>query len=304
MRASPRTWPSIRFSRFSAVALGLLSHDRYIPLRGIGFKRTHEWHEQSSRARSRPRRPRRRRRARSGLRHDGRSAHRQASPPAPGPCLLLLLGRLPHQVRRRSGEVSEQGRTRRRAGAGRRDLHLPDASRDPPGRSRLLPDLRHGAGARARDRRHRPEPRARRHDAGASGSASCSRSRCSRSRWARISSAATASSIRRSRTGSSSRSRRRWCCGPAGRSSCAAAQSVVTRNLNMFTLIAMGTGVAYALQRGRDRRARRFSGRLPRPFRRGRGLFRGRRRHHGAGAARPGAGAARARGRPPARSAR
>ena len=36
------------------------------------------------------------------------------------------------------------------------------------------------------------------------------------------SSAATASSTRRCRTGSSSRSRRRWCCGPAGRSSCAA----------------------------------------------------------------------------------
>ena len=42
-------------------------------------------------------------------------------------------------------------------------------------------------------------------------------------------------------------------------------QSLVTRNLNMFTLIAMGTGVAYALQRGRDVRARRVSRRVPRP---------------------------------------
>ena len=33
------------------------------------------------------------------------------------------------------------------------DLHLPDASRDPAGRSRLLPDLRHGAGAGDADRR-------------------------------------------------------------------------------------------------------------------------------------------------------
>ena len=46
-------------------------------------------------------------------------------------------------------------------------------------------------------------------------------------------------------SGSSSPSRRRSCCGRAGRSSCAAAQSLVTRNLNMFTLIAIGTGVAY-----------------------------------------------------------
>ena len=52
-------------------------------------------------------------------------------------------------------------------------LHLPDASRDPPGRPRQLPDLRHGAGAA---RRSAAEPRGqsgtRRHDAGASGSAS------------------------------------------------------------------------------------------------------------------------------------
>ncbi len=40
-------------------------------------------------------------------------------------------------------------------------------------------------------------------------------------------------------------SRRRSCCGAAGRSFVRGAQSLVTRNLNMFTLIAMGTGVAY-----------------------------------------------------------
>ena len=53
------------------------------------------------------------------------------------------------------------------------------------------------------------------------------------------------SSRRTSRPGSSSRWRRRSCFGPAGRSSCAAGASIVTRNLNMFTLIAMGTGVAW-----------------------------------------------------------
>ena len=113
-------------------------------------------------------------------------------------------------------------RASRGAGAGRHDLHLPDASRDPAGRPRLLPDLRHGA--RARDRRPPtagPNPEladmTRRFWIGLAlslpvfalemgghlvGLHGCSASDC--------------------RTGSSSRSRRRWCCGPAGRSSCAA----------------------------------------------------------------------------------
>ena len=39
-------------------------------------------------------------------------------------------------------------------------------------------------------------------------------------------------------------------------------QSLVTRNLNMFTLIALGTGVAWALQRRRDR-SRPASSRRP-----------------------------------------
>ena len=65
---------------------------------------------------------------------------------------------------------------------------------------------------------------------------------------------------RRCRTGSSSRSPRRWCCGPAGRSSCAAGNRCVTRNLNMFTLIALGTGVGLSLQPRRHRRARNLPG--------------------------------------------
>ena len=42
--------------------------------------------------------------------------------------------------------------------------------------------------------------------------------------------------------------------------------SLVNRNLNMFTLIALGTGVGLALQRRRDARARRLPGRVPRPW--------------------------------------
>ena len=73
-------------------------------------------------------------------------------------------------------------------------------------------------------------------------------------------------------------------------------QSLLTRNLNMFTLIAMGTGVAYVYSVVGNRRAEYLPGDLPRPRRRGRGLFRSRGGHHRAGAARPGAGAARPRG--------
>ncbi len=47
------------------------------------------------------------------------------------------------------------------------------------------------------------------------------------------------------RTGSRSCWRHRWCCGPAAPFFVRGWQSLVTRNLNMFTLIAIGTGVAY-----------------------------------------------------------
>ncbi len=73
------------------------------------------------------------------------------------------------------------------------------------------------------------------------------------------------------------------------------AQSLVTRNLNMFTLIGMGTGVAYVYSVHCHLRARHFSGRLPRSWRRAGGLFRSRQHDHRAGADRPGARTARAR---------
>jgi Cu+-exporting ATPase len=66
--------------------------------------------------------------------------------------------------------------------------------------------------------------------------------------------------------GCNSSSPRPWCCGRAGRSSSAAGPRS-TRNLNMFTLIAMGTGVAWALQRGRTAGPLRSSPGVPRPSR-------------------------------------
>ena len=68
--------------------------------------------------------------------------------------------------------------------------------------------------------------------------------------------------------------------------------SVRTMKLNMFTLIAMGTGVAWLFSVV----ATVAPGHLPRCVphgRRGRRLLRGRRRHHRAGPARAGAGAPR-----------
>ena len=48
----------------------------------------------------------------------------------------------------------------RRAGRRRDDLHLPDAPGDPPGPSRQLPEVRHGARAGDAEPRGRREPRA------------------------------------------------------------------------------------------------------------------------------------------------
>ena len=106
--------------------------------------------------------------------------------------------------------------------AGGHDLHLPDASADPPGGAGVLPDLRHGAGARTRHGGVGAEPRARRHDpALLAGARSCASGRGPRDgRPSRQ--PAHASSARNGRTGCSSCSRLRWCCGRVGRSSCAA----------------------------------------------------------------------------------
>ena len=70
--------------------------------------------------------------------------------------------------------------------------------------------------------------------------------------------------------------------------------SIVNRNANMFTLIALGVGAAYSSALAGNARAGHLSRRLPRPRRR-RNLLRHGGRDHRARAARPGARAARAR---------
>ena len=67
------------------------------------------------------------RRHRSGLRHDRRSGENPASPRLSATNLLLLLGRLPRQIRRRSGKISASPAPRPNR-CRRHDLYLPDAS--------------------------------------------------------------------------------------------------------------------------------------------------------------------------------
>ena len=72
-------------------------------------------------------------------------------------------------------------------------------------------------------------------------------------------------------------------------------KSFRTMNLNMFSLIGMGVTAAYAFSVVAGDRAGAVPARLPRPFRPGRGLLRGRRRDRRAGAARADSRARRAR---------
>ena len=72
-------------------------------------------------------------------------------------------------------------------------------------------------------------------------------------------------------------------------------QSLVNRSLNMFTLIAMGTGVAWVYSASSRRSRPASSRRRSASTAAGRRLLRGRRGHHRPGPARPGAGAAGAR---------
>ena len=207
--------------------------------------------------------PRRQRRARSGLRHDGRSAHDAASAQPSGPPLLLLLRRLPHAssppIRR---SISPQARRTRRSRCRR--------ARSTPARcirrsARSAPAPARSAAWRSNPSSPRAETgaqsRTRRHDAAVLDRPRADAAGVRRSRWARTSSVRTAGSIQAVSNWFSSRSRRRSCCGRAGRSSCAAGNRCVTRNLNMFTLIAMGTGVAYLYSVVATLRARPVSGR-------------------------------------------
>ncbi len=181
----------------------------------------------------------------------------------------------------------------------------PQIVRDAPG---LVPDLRHGARAATRHAADGGEPRARRHDAGGSGSrvaltvpllaagdgATCCRAcRCG------------TSSRRGFDAGSSSRSRRRWCSwGGMAVLRARGAVARATAASNMFTLIALGVGVAYVYSLVATLAPGLFPAVVPRTRRRRRRLLRGRRRHRHAGAARPGAGAAGAQPDRRARSGR
>ena len=163
-------------------------------------------------------------------------------------------------------------------------LHLPDAPGDAAGPSGRLPEVRHGARARAAEPRRRREPGAGRLPAAASGgrlpltlAVTVLAMFGHRLRLVRHGAR---------RAGSSSCSRCRSCCGPAGRSSSRGVQSIVNRSPNMWTLIGLGHRRGLRLQRGRHGRARRVPG-LVRVDGAGRGVLRGGGGDHLADAARP-----------------
>ena len=201
--------------------------------------------------------------------------------------LPLLLRRLPREVRRRPGRYLTETTPRLRR---RRQAARSTPARCTPRSARTAPAVARSAGWRwsrsnRRRRRRRPNPElldmSRRFWIGARARPS----RSSRWRWAPHSGAglhaeaAPCSLLQFA-------SPRRSCCGPAGRSSSAAGHSLVHRSLNMFTPDRPRHRRGLALQRGRHVRARPVPRRLPRPRRQRRGLFRGRRGHHGPGAAR------------------
>src|SRR5271154_1133821 len=89
---------------------------------------------------------------RPGLRDERRPGDREASGDPRRPGLLLLQRRLPREIRRRSEPISFAVASEAARAAARDDLHLPDASGNPPAGPRLVSDLRHGAGAGTGDR--------------------------------------------------------------------------------------------------------------------------------------------------------
>ena len=181
-----------------------------------------------------------------------------------------------------------------RAGAGRHDLHLPDASGGPPGRAGLVPDLRHGAGAAARERGRGTERRADRHEPPVLDRPRAQRSGL-RARDGRTPHRAQPHD--RPADLELAAARARHAGRAVGGLAVLRARLAVGRHAQSQHVHADRARHRrrLGLQRGGDARARNVSGGVARP-RRGRGLFRGGRGHHGAGAARSGAGAARARG--------
>ena len=295
MRARPRTWPSIRLSRFITDVLAVARMAAIYPYPVPVSSRSENGTRCARCAVPKPPRARR-----PGLRHEGRSAQdRSIATATRGRDYFFCSARLPRAssspIRR---NISTPASRRQRRLPPGDDLHLPDASRDPAGRARQLPDLRHGAGAA---RRHGDEagPNPELIDmtrrfwigAGARGAgASCWR-------WAAHLPAST-------------------CTTTCRRSSSVWLQFVLA------TPVVLWAGWPFfergwasvrqpqpqhvhpdrarhrrrlSLQPGRDLRARAVSGRLRGMDGIVAGLFRGRRGHHRAGAARPGARTARAR---------
>ncbi len=173
---------------------------------------------------------------------------------------LLLQPSLRGEVQGRSGEVHhgrEQTRSRRprclvpfNAGKARtrwHSLYLPDAPGDRPRPARRVPDLRDGPGTDDRHGRRRGRSRAGRHDPAILDQPGPDRpalapldGRDDPGPGARFHRGRSDAGPCPARPGDS-----RWSSGAGGRSSSGPGPRSKSRQLNMFTLIAMGTGTAY-----------------------------------------------------------
>ena len=196
-------------------------------------------------------------------------------------------------------------RPARAAGGGGRGLHLSHAPAGPAGRPGRVPDLRHGAGAGRRGGRGRPQPRTGGHDPAASGSPlAFAVPVFGLEMGGHLAGPAHGRSRPGLSTGCSWCWPRRWWSGPGCRSSCAAGVAGRPQPQHVH-LIALGTGVGLRsiawsppLAPGLFPPAfRAIGGAAPVYFEAGGG-------DHRAGAARPGAGAARREQHRRARSAR
>ena len=128
-----------------------------------------------------------------------------------------------------------------------RRVRLPDGPGGPRDEAGPLPDLRHGARAAHGDPRRGEEPRARGHDAAVPGLPGPHRAppRAGDGGDAARATSSTASCRRPPRGGSSSSSRRRSSSGAGWPFFERMWTSFRTGRLNMFTLIGIGTGVAW-----------------------------------------------------------
>ena len=239
------------------------------------------------------------------MRHDRRSRHGQTHSGVCRGDLLFLLRRVPREIPRRAAALC-RGEARRAAAnpAGREDLHLPDASGNPPGRGGRLSDLRHGAGTGGAERRGRAERRTSRHDASLLDRPRPRRAG-RRARHGRTSGGQALAGPADVQLGAIG-------AGDAGRAVGGLAVPRARARLDPQSKPQHvhadrdGDGHRLDLQRRRDPRPGRFPVGVPRPRRRRAGLFRSRGGHHRSRPARPGLGtqSPRADGRGDPRAAR